>query len=155
MEILCDNQSVGVVITQPTGEVLLLDRARFPFGLAAPAGHVDEHGSLEQAATTEVFEEVGLIIPIRGLEKVIDARRINNQCRRQNGDYHIWTVYTTSTDATQLRASSDETKGANWYSREQLWQVAENTRQQQIGRYAGNLVFEPIWMDFLTELGYL
>jgi len=64
MENLCDNKSVGVIVQNDGGDILLLHRARFPFGMAPPAGHIDDHGSPEQAAVTEVFEEVGLTLPI-------------------------------------------------------------------------------------------
>ncbi len=150
----CDNTSVGVVIRNGSGDVLLLERARFPFGLAAPAGHIDDHGSPEQAAIAEVFEEVGLYLPLSGLEKVIDARRINNQCRRMGGNHHLWTIYSAKSISDRIVASKRETKGASWYATEALQALADSTRQN-IDKEArvGDQVLEPVWLDFLMELG--
>ena len=72
----CDNKSVGVIIQNPEGEVALLRRAKFPVGMAPVAGHVDEHGSPEQAAIDEAAEEVGLHISLSGLRSTIIQARL-------------------------------------------------------------------------------
>ena len=154
MEKYCDNTSVGVIVTNARNDMLLLDRARFPFGLAAPAGHIDEHGSPEQAAVSEVYEETGLKIPLSGLEKVIDARRVNNHCRRINGDYHIWTVFRAKNIDGKIVPSHDETKGAGWYAPQELQLLAELTRKNNTANQ-GDKLFELIWLEFLTELDYI
>ena len=118
METYCDNKSVGVVIQNEKGDVLLLDRARFPFGLAPPAGHVDEHGSLEQTAIDETSEEVGLIVS--DLEEVISERTVDNVCRRLGGDHHSWTVFLSRQFTGEITPNIDETKGAAWHSLEEL-----------------------------------
>jgi 8-oxo-dGTP pyrophosphatase MutT (NUDIX family) len=150
METYCDNTSVGVILQNEHDDVLLLNRARFPFGMAAPAGHIDEHGSPEQAAVTEVFEEVGLIVPQESLIKVIDARRIANQCRRINGDHHDWTVYMSRTFSGDLNPSVAETKGAAWISLHALRRLAavRNVDRSEPGAQA----LEPVWRDFFAEL---
>lgn len=154
MEKICDNKSVGVVIANAEGEFLLLDRAKFPFGLAAPAGHVDDHGSVEQTAIEEVYEEVGLRIGVESLIKVIDARRVENACRRLGGDYHEWTVFSARASTNDITPSADETKGARWYSRGELQTIAADTRDAfRGGHMAGKPVFEKIWLDFFSELG--
>ncbi|MEU8272659.1 NUDIX hydrolase, partial [Sphaerisporangium sp. NPDC049002] len=55
----CDNRSVGIIIEQDE-RYLTFKRATDPPGEAPPAGHVDVHGNIEQAARIEVSEEVGL-----------------------------------------------------------------------------------------------
>ncbi|MDP4501100.1 hypothetical protein [Nonomuraea turcica] len=41
---VCDNASVGVLITNHTKQWLMIERATFPFGVASVAGHVfDDH----------------------------------------------------------------------------------------------------------------
>lgn len=156
MEKVCDNTSVGVIIQNEAREVLLMNRARFPFGLAAPAGHIDTHGSPEQTATAEVYEEVGLYIPLSGLEKLIDARKVDNKCRRKGGDHHIWTVFSARNISGHIVASKDETKGAGWYAPEVLQVLADRTRQST-GKetHVGAQVLELIWLDFFTELGFV
>lgn len=152
METLCDHKSVGIVIQNEKGDVLLLDRARFPFGLAPPAGHVDEHGSLEQTAIDETFEEVGL--HISDLHPVIEERRVGNTCRRLGGDHHIWTVFTAGVTGGELTPNVEETKGVSWRSLEQLQVLADRTHQSTSREYKlGAQVLEPIWLDFFTELG--
>lgn len=152
METYCDHKSVGVVITNEKDEVLLLDRARFPFGLAPPAGHVDEHGSLEQTAIDETFEEVGL--QLVNLEQVIHERRVDNTCRRLGGDHHMWTVFTARGDGGDITPNVEETHGAGWRSLEQLQHLADETRRSRTREHKiGAQVLESIWLDFFTELG--
>ena len=106
----CDHTSVGVLIFNKAGELLLIDRGTFPFGMAPPAGHVDEHGSYEQAAIDEVREEVGL--EVLDLELVAEGR-VENPCRRVNGTWHYWKVYRATADG-ELNLSPRETRGAEW-----------------------------------------
>jgi 8-oxo-dGTP pyrophosphatase MutT (NUDIX family) len=158
---ICDHTSVGVVLEDKQGNVLLLKRALFPVGMAPPAGHIDDHGSPEQAAIDEVEEEVGLVVAIQNLHKTaIQKRRTNLSCRRIDGDHHDWWVYTTDTYDGELRPSPDETKGANWYGRDELQAFADRTRAFQAGSitdedYQANPGFDEVWLDFLVELGYV
>jgi NUDIX domain len=65
----CDNTSVGVVIRDAEGRFALLKRAKFPVGIAPAAGHIDDHGSPEQAALDEVREELGIVLTLDELKK--------------------------------------------------------------------------------------
>ncbi len=154
-EKFCDNKSAGVILKN-NDDILLLDRARFPFGLAPPAGHIDEHGSYEDAAVNEVFEEVGITIAHSSLVKVIDSRRVENTCRRLSGDHHVWNVYSAETDTMNIQASIEETNGAAWYTPKKLQSIANITREKSgIETKPGGQVMELIWLDFLVELGYV
>lgn len=157
MEKICDHKSVGVIVGDQQNRLLMLDRARFPFGLAAPAGHVDDHGSLEKAAVEEVFEETGLNISTDDLIKVVDARRVDdNKCRRQNGDYHVWTVFRAENVVGDILPSPDETLGVAWYTSDELQSIADQTRINQFHEaQRGDKVLEKIWLDFLVELNYI
>lgn len=160
MERFCDHKSIGVILTNEHDELALLERRRFPVGIAPPAGHIDQHGGLEQAAVAEVLEEIGVPIAINGLKRLIDNRRIANTCRRIDGNYHDWTIYQAYTPSVQLLPSPDETRGASWYDRPSIANLARRTRLYQAGlispddweQYPG---LEPVWLDFLTELGYV
>lgn len=156
-ERICDNKSVGVIVSNEKDEILLLNRAKFPFGLAAPAGHIDDHGSPETAAVTEVFEEVGLVIAKSSLEKVIEDRLVDdNICRRQGGDYHVWNVYKAKCIGQSTKASEDETLGLGWYSMDGLQELADSTRSKRYkNTVAGAQILELVWLDFFTELGYV
>ena len=157
----CDNTSVGVIITNGSGHMALLTRARFPAGIAPPGGHVDDHGSILKAAVSEVFEELGLTIREEDLAATaIMGRRIDNRCRRENGGYHVWHIFEANGVEGELRPSPDETKGAGWYSSHQIQELVDRTRQFQAGEidqatWEANPGLEEVWLDFLTELGYL
>ncbi|MDB5184507.1 MAG: hydrolase [Candidatus Saccharibacteria bacterium] len=157
----CDNMSVGVIIQSPEGAFALLERARFPIGIAPPAGHIDEHGQPEQAAVNEVQEELGLVIALNGLQNtVIQGRRVNNQCRRPGGTHHSWWIYEATKYSGNLVPDAEETRGANWYAPDQLQALADRTKAFQAGQlsqkdWEANPGLEPVWFDFFTELGYV
>ena len=156
----CDNLSVGVIIRDEAGSYALLERRKFPIGIAPAAGHVDDHGSREQAAIDEVREELGIVLAIESLKKVIDSKRIQNQCRREGGDYHDWTVYEAYTTTQTLQPDADETKGARWYTPEELQALADRTKMYLGGEisdedWAENPGLEDVWLAHLTDLGHI
>lgn len=151
----CDNKSVGIIIENQDGDILLLDRARYPFGLAPPAGHVDGHGSPEQTAVDETYEESGLIVSTSDLVKLISDRRLSNTCRRPGGDHHDWTVFLARNFSGTLRANHKETLGAQWYSRKRLGELACATRLRTTEPQRGDAVLEQIWLDMFVELGFV
>jgi 8-oxo-dGTP pyrophosphatase MutT (NUDIX family) len=156
METLCDNKSVGVIIRNEQNQILLIDRARFPFGLAAPAGHIDDHGGAEQAAINEVFEEVGLTIPLTGLRRVITDLRIENQCRRQGGNYHDWTVFTAENSSGTLIASNDEILESKWIAPDELQTLADKTIETlSTPIEKGQQLLEPAWIRLFNAIGIL
>ena len=56
---VCDHTSVGMLVYKDD-KILLIERKKYPFGFATPAGHIDNKGSYENAAREELEEEVGL-----------------------------------------------------------------------------------------------
>lgn len=156
----CDNKSVGVLITNQKGEVALLKRAYFPVGIAPPAGHMDAFPSPVVAAITEVQEEVGLAIAEDKLRiTAIDGWRVDNACRRIGGDHHVWWVFETSEFGGEITPDPNETQGAGWYTQEQIKALSERTSAFQKGGisqadWEANPGLEPVWVDFLAELGY-
>jgi 8-oxo-dGTP pyrophosphatase MutT (NUDIX family) len=156
---LCDHTSVGVIIRDDRGRFLLLKRAIFPVGIAPPAGHIDTHGSPAQAAIAEVAEEVGLVIAPKDLhETIIQKRQTFLPCSRPEGDWHAWWIYTANHYSGELRPDKRETKGAEWYSGEQLQALADRTRAFQAGQipaaqYQDEPGLEPVWIGFFLELG--
>lgn len=150
----CDNKSVGVIVQNEANETLLVSRARFPFGWAAPAGHVDGHGGIEQTAVDEVFEETGVTITADDLELVIDGLRVENQCRRPGGDHHYWTVYRASIQEQAVAQSPEETLEVKWVSQKTLAAFALATVTQP-SIASGDEALEPIWLQFFQEAGVL
>ena len=156
----CDNFSVGVIIERGM-DIALLQRAKFPIAIAPPAGHIDQHGIPELAAIAEVEEELGLVIARGGLLRTTIAnRRVENRCRRPGGDYHYWSVFRATAYSGVLRSSLDETRGAGWYNSDQLQELADRTQAFSEGRvtpeqWEQEPGLEAVWVDFMTELGYL
>lgn len=120
----CDNTSVGMFIWRDD-KLLLIERKKFPFGFAIPAGHVDNHGSFEDAAKEEVEEEVGF--EVTNLRLITEGRR-ENICRRPGGTWHYWKLYKTKVQGN-LKPSQDETKKAGWYTKDEIRELAERTEK--------------------------
>lgn len=120
----CDNTSVGMFIWK-ADKLLLIERKKFPFGFAIPAGHVDDHGSFGNAAREEVEEEVGL--EVTNLKLITEGKR-ENICRRPGGTWHYWKLYETEVRG-DLKRSQDETKKVGWYTKDEIRKLAERTEQ--------------------------
>lgn len=156
----CDHLSVGTIIEDGINIALLL-RAKLPQAYAPPAGHIDQHGSPEQAAINEPFEELGLIIAPEALIKTAIAnRRVDNPCPRGGGNYHHWWVFRATQFEGRITPSADETRGAAWYDREQLQALADRTIQWRADGsnsedWQQNPGLEEVWLGFLAELGYI
>lgn len=148
----CDHTSVGMLVWQ-NDRLLLIERKKLPFGFAPPAGHVDDKGTFQKAATEELFEEVGL--RAQALELLTEGGK-NNPCRRQDGTWHYWKIYrVVATGAIQ--PSSDETKQAGFYTKKNLQHLAKKTEQYLAGQisekdWENSPGLEPVWHEWLTEL---
>jgi 8-oxo-dGTP pyrophosphatase MutT (NUDIX family) len=157
----CDNTSVGVIIRNENGAFALLRRARFPFGYAPVAGHIDDHGSVEQAAIDEVVEEIGLHITQEDLHPTVIARtRFDYHCRRKGGTFHDWWVFTVGNYTGEIKPSLDETKGADWYTASELQLLADRARQYQAQmieqpEWEADPGLEEIWVIMFAQLGYI
>lgn len=161
-EIRCDHTSVGVIVRNEDGAIALLERARPPEGIAPAAGHIDSHGSPEQTAVDEVWEELGLRINPNDLRATTIAGRIvRNSCRRIGGDHHRWWVFEAVLAESQpMNPSQDETRSAAWYTPKACEALAARTRAYQTGRLTNERWrerpgLEPVWLGFLAELGYV
>lgn len=148
----CDHTSVGLLVWR-SGKLLLIERRRPPYGYAPPAGHVDDHGSFEDAAREELREEVGL----KSAElRVVAEGRKDNKCRRPGGDWHYWKIYEAGVSG-DVKASPDETKSTRWADRRALEQMADRTRQYLAGsvnqaEWERSPGLEPVWDGWLKEL---
>lgn len=151
----CDHTSVGVLVFRD-GTLLLIDRKRPPFGLAAPAGHVDSHGDsdatehtrFQQTAKDELQEETGLTAT--RLTLVAEGRK-ENACRRIDGSWHFWRIYEADT-VGELAPSTDETNGAFWCTREQMKDLLEG---KAIQMPYGEVALESVWKEWFEELDIL
>lgn len=110
-------------------KLLLIERGQYPWGFSVPAGHVDGDVTYEESAERELFEEVGLTAVALALE--IEGRK-ENQCRRQEGTWHYWKLYTVEVTGT-LERSLEEVKHVRWYSKEEINALAKRTEQYNRG----------------------
>lgn len=129
----CDNTSVGMIIKKD-GKILLNERMKPPFGFAPPAGHVDDHGSFEDAAIEEVKEEVGLTVTKLAL--IFEGRR-ENYCRRKGGTWHYWKWYEAEVEG-EIVANPDETIRVGWYSKEEIKKLAKRAEGYLAGKISEN-----------------
>jgi 8-oxo-dGTP pyrophosphatase MutT (NUDIX family) len=147
-------------VRNPKGEILLIERARPPWGWAPIAGHVDEEVSKmgeplwEAAARREVQEEVG--ITLKGMRRVREGRK-ENKCRREGGDWHDWVIF--EAESTELvSVKEDEVKGYKWASKEEIQKLAERTEEWLDGEitdqdWRENPGLELVWKGWLEDLG--
>ena len=148
----CDHKSVGILVWKD-GSLLLIERARFPYGFAIPAGHVDGDISFETAASRELKEEVGL--DSREIKLVTEGRK-ENMCRREGGDWHYWKIYKVEA-VGEIDRSLDETKKAGWYTVEQIKGLASKTEKyidQEISDedWQHDPGLEPVMYEWFKEL---
>jgi ADP-ribose pyrophosphatase YjhB (NUDIX family) len=149
---ICDHTSVGILIWRD-GRLLIIERRKPPPGFAPPAGHVDDHGSYEDAATAEVQEEVGL--EVVSLSLLGEGRR-DNPCRRVDGTWHYWKIFEAQVTGTPKR-SYEETKGLMWADGETLQKLANRTLAWQAKKlsdqqWIASPGLEPVWFHWLSEL---
>jgi len=103
----CNHTSVGLIAWRGNC-LLLLERQKFPPGMACPAGHVEAGETFEQAAARELLEETGLVA--RSLRLLAEGDRYN-RCRRPGGDWHHWQVFEAEVDEGQLvRWNAEESR---------------------------------------------
>ncbi|MES2226089.1 MAG: NUDIX domain-containing protein [Patescibacteria group bacterium] len=146
----CDHTSVGVLAFRE-GKLLLIDRKKPPYGLAAPSGHVDDHGAAsaseearyQKAAIDELREETGLTATT--LTLVLEGRK-ENPCRR-GGDWHYWRIYTAETTG-EVHASEDETRGHLWCDPGQMSSLLASAVVQT---EHGEIGLEPVWKEWLAS----
>lgn len=154
---VCDNTSVGVIITNTDGDFLIFDRNTFPPGVAPVAGHVDTHGTVRDAAEAEVREEVGLTVV--SLSEITTGWR-NNRCRRLPGPRgvgHQWTVFHAVVTG-DLNPSTRETRNARWVPAGELQDLADRTSAHAFGfvtdaDFAASPGLEPVWGQWLDATG--
>ncbi|MGB9706462.1 MAG: NUDIX hydrolase [Microgenomates group bacterium] len=150
----CNHTSVGMLVWQGD-RLLLIERKKFPFGFAPPAGHCDGD-DYESAAKRELEEEVGLK-PTR-LKLVFEGRR-ENPCRRPGGTWHYWKIYQVEAEG-EVKRSLEETKQTGWYLKEEIKNLAERTKRYLDGKiseedWQKSPGIEPVWYELFKQLGII
>ena len=158
---LCDGNSVGVLLRDADSRILMITRNLAPSGVAPIAGHVcDEIPTLTHlgAAIVEAQEEVGLTVWPEDLALVY-ARDLPNRCRRIPAKSlgHDWRVFAASRWTGELTPSERETRGARWYTVEEIQALAERTVAYAHGDvseadWQAKPGLEPVWVDIFETI---
>ena len=154
---VCDGASVGVIIRDTDGRWLLLRRVRPPEGMAPVAGHIDDHGSPEDAARAEVSEEVGLaVISLTHQFSVWHPGPCRRHYRPGHTPGHAWTVYEAIVTG-DLAPDATEAADVAWHTTAQLRALAMHTvavAQGTPGLHQRDGL-EPVWVEHLAALGHI
>ena len=153
---LCNHTSVGMIVKNG-GKILLIKKMKFPFCYAPPAGHADDGESFEKAAKRELKEEVG--IKATELNRLIEGRK-ENPCRRPDGSWHYWKIYSVGTDDFKIKKNEDEAKEAGWYSADEIKKLVSKTAKYLDGNipeeeWQKSPGLEPVWYEWFKEMGIL
>jgi ADP-ribose pyrophosphatase YjhB (NUDIX family) len=163
----CNNTSVGIIVLRHN-DILLIERKKYPAGLACPAGHVEESELKDgeesfadgflTAAYRELREETGL--NASSMRLVNQGKRFN-PCRRSGGTWHEWKVFVAQVYENQsYLLNEQECKRIDWYTPEYVRHLALRTElylAQQISQEEWNAFpgLEPVWYYWLRSLKML
>ena len=157
----CCGTSVGALIFDEAGRLLMVTRGWRPWGIAPVAGHAadEQQGGPMAALAAEIREEVGLVLG--RAEMVLTGHRPNLCASRPNpvAPGHYWTIYRATATGT-LTPAAGETTGAAWYTPGQVEALAQQTIDYAHGRvtdaeYEAQPGLEAVWVAHLAALGYL
>ncbi len=104
------HESAGTFVFNERGEILLLNRNKFPFAYTVPAGHVERGENSQMAALREIREEVGL--KLKNLELVTEEDLTKDPCRR-GADHHRWHLYKAQINNDKILVN-DESSNFVW-----------------------------------------
>lgn len=133
----CDNASVGIIARDADGRILLVERKKFPFGWAPPAGHLDGL-TYPMACFSEFEEETGL--KVVGAPRPLNLKHSRKYLRcRRGGRYHDWQIFEVnwrpgegSNEAGiasgELKPNQEETKNIKWHTLDEVYDLVEKTR---------------------------
>ncbi|MEV0236835.1 NUDIX hydrolase [Nonomuraea sp. NPDC050786] len=154
---VCDNASVGALIFDDGGRLLVFDRNTDPPGAAGPAGHIDGHGGPMDAVCAEVFEEVGLTV---AMAELVTGCWRPNRCRRLPGPRgvgHQWQIFRVEV-VGELNPSARETRNARWLRPDELQALTQTTLAYArghltAGEFRDRPGIEPVWVQWLADAG--
>lgn len=134
--------SVGAIIKNNKGEILMIDRLKTPFGWACPAGHIDEDEEPEEALLREVKEETGLNIKSFNEIDINYTRDDYTDCPQEpcsrGINFHMWFIYDVVAEG-ELIFKADEVKAIKWCSIEEI----------------KHLPLEKVWKYWLEKLNVI
>lgn len=155
MSKICDHTSVGILVFNELNELLLIERAKFPFGFAVPAGHVDGDLNFLSAAYRELEEEVG--VKNLRLDLFLEERK-ENPCRREGGTWHYWQLFkgARKIDTREVQRSLEETKKIEWANKAKITELMKRTEKYRAGKiteteWEANPGLEPVMYEWFSH----
>ena len=113
------HETAGVFVHDRQERFLFLERAKFPFGLTIPAGHVDHHEQPLRGGYRELGEEAGFHLPMQSFRLVVTENILGDQCRR-GSDAHRWHAYVARMrSGATLKVNTSESVRAVWLGLDQ------------------------------------
>ncbi|MDP3697636.1 MAG: NUDIX hydrolase [Candidatus Taylorbacteria bacterium] len=145
---ICDNTSVGIIARDNQDRILMIQRKKYPFGYACPAGHCDGD-AYPRACHKEFEEETGLKVVGAPHPVIPKNPRKENKCRR-GGEFHYWQLFEVNWTG-ELRQNEEETKWVGWMAVEEVRHLAAKT-QEYVRRWklAGQAM-ERSWTEGIRE----
>ncbi len=107
------HKSCGVLVTRHDGKLLLFQRAKFPYLLTLPAGHVEAGDrDMEARARLEMQEEIGLAP--EQFWPAFQGQIVGDSCLG-GADIHDWFAYAATVADDSSLALDEEGVGWGWY----------------------------------------
>jgi len=125
--------AVGAIIKKDD-KYLLIDRATIPYGWAAPAGHVEEGKTFEEALYQKILAETGREIINKKL--LVEEEIPWNTCSH-NIDCHHWKLYEVTLEEGKIIIDFEGAKSFGWYSSEEI----KKLKLERVWKYW----FEGLW----------
>jgi 8-oxo-dGTP pyrophosphatase MutT (NUDIX family) len=107
--------SVGAILINQNGKILLFERTRFPVATVFPAGHIEVGERPDEALLREVEEETGIKLQPRQAT-LLGHEILNSDSCRRGSDDHEWWVYIAHVNNPQVSLASNEGINPLWQS---------------------------------------
>jgi 8-oxo-dGTP pyrophosphatase MutT (NUDIX family) len=110
---------VGIII-EKKGKYLLMERSDFPYGFAAPAGHINEGETIKEALQRKLKGETGLEI----IKKKEILREIISltPCRIDGTYDHMAYIYKVKARGV-VKIDKNEFESYGWYSKKEIFDI--------------------------------
>ncbi len=109
------HQSVGAILINNEGKILLFRRTKFPIATVFPAGHINANEQPEEAFIREVKEETGISLK-KDQAILLNHEVIHDDSCRRGSDDHEWWIYAAYVKNSHVLIDKREGKHPQWKS---------------------------------------
>ena len=113
------HETAGVFVRNDHNQFLFLERAKHPFGLTIPAGHVGPGEPPLMAGRRELFEETRVRVTVDSIKFIVTEDVLGDECPR-GSDAHRWHVFASRLfpGDVPVRVNTSESLRAVWLTLE-------------------------------------